>query len=65
MRNIALPMACQVCSLSQLILSAASKQMTASSLRPCESRAAPEATQAFSGRDRYDDDFTLVVVRRP
>jgi sigma-B regulation protein RsbU (phosphoserine phosphatase) len=27
-------------------------------------RAVIEATQAFSGRDRYDDDFTLVVVRR-
>jgi sigma-B regulation protein RsbU (phosphoserine phosphatase) len=23
-----------------------------------------EATRAFSGRDRYDDDFTLVVVKR-
>jgi sigma-B regulation protein RsbU (phosphoserine phosphatase) len=28
-------------------------------------RSVIEATQAFSGRDRYDDDFTLVVVRRP
>jgi phosphoserine phosphatase RsbU/P len=28
-------------------------------------RAVIGATQAFSGRDRYDDDFTLVVVRRP
>ena len=27
-------------------------------------RAVIEATQAFSGRDRYDDDFTLVVVKR-
>jgi sigma-B regulation protein RsbU (phosphoserine phosphatase) len=27
-------------------------------------RSVLEATRAFSGRDRYDDDFTLVVVRR-
>jgi len=27
-------------------------------------RSVIEATRAFSGRDRYDDDFTLVVVRR-
>jgi len=27
-------------------------------------RAVIEATQAFSGHDRYDDDFTLVVVKR-
>ncbi len=27
-------------------------------------RSVIEATQAFSGRDRYDDDFTLVVLRR-
>jgi serine phosphatase RsbU (regulator of sigma subunit) len=27
-------------------------------------RAVIEATRAFSGRDRYDDDFTLVVVKR-
>jgi len=27
-------------------------------------RAVIEATQAFSGRRRYDDDFTLVVVKR-
>jgi sigma-B regulation protein RsbU (phosphoserine phosphatase) len=27
-------------------------------------RSVIEATQAFSGRDRYDDDFTLVVVKR-
>jgi len=27
-------------------------------------RAVIDATRAFSGRERYDDDFTLVVVRR-
>jgi phosphoserine phosphatase RsbU/P len=27
-------------------------------------RSVIEATRAFSGRDRYDDDFTLVVVQR-
>jgi len=27
-------------------------------------RSVIEATRAFSGRDRYDDDFTLVVVKR-
>jgi sigma-B regulation protein RsbU (phosphoserine phosphatase) len=27
-------------------------------------RSVLEATRAFSGRDRYDDDFTLVVVKR-
>lgn len=27
-------------------------------------RAVVEATRAFSGRDEYDDDFTLVVVKR-
>jgi sigma-B regulation protein RsbU (phosphoserine phosphatase) len=27
-------------------------------------RSVIQATQAFSGRDRYDDDFTLVVVHR-
>jgi sigma-B regulation protein RsbU (phosphoserine phosphatase) len=27
-------------------------------------RAVIEATRAFSGRERYDDDFTLVVVKR-
>jgi serine phosphatase RsbU (regulator of sigma subunit) len=27
-------------------------------------RAVIDATRAFAGRDRYDDDFTLVVVKR-
>jgi sigma-B regulation protein RsbU (phosphoserine phosphatase) len=27
-------------------------------------RAVIDATRAFSGRDDYDDDFTLVVVKR-
>jgi serine phosphatase RsbU (regulator of sigma subunit) len=38
----------------------------AASERPASEmlRSVLEATRAFSGRDRYDDDFTLVVVKR-